>query len=147
MSMQLSRKQIVDEAMTWLGTPFAHRAAVKGVGVDCAYLCGAVAVALGAIQKFNPPMYSLEWQFHARKEFAFEWIESCGATVKNGAPEAGDIVTFRYARVSCHLGIMINDKEFIHADRTIGRVLVNRLEGDYADRLTRVYQFPFLEEL
>src|SRR5437879_1968913 len=32
------RQAVVDEAMTWLKTPFHHRAAVKKAGVDCACL-------------------------------------------------------------------------------------------------------------
>ena len=30
------RERVVAEALSWLGTPYAHRQRLKGVGVDCA---------------------------------------------------------------------------------------------------------------
>ncbi len=43
----LTRAAVVAEARSWLGTPFAHQQALKGVGVDCAQLVIATAQALG----------------------------------------------------------------------------------------------------
>jgi len=31
-------QSLIDEARTWLGTPYHHQPRVKGVGVDCAML-------------------------------------------------------------------------------------------------------------
>ena len=38
MSLHASRAAVVAEAIAWLGTPYHHRARIKGVGVDCAQL-------------------------------------------------------------------------------------------------------------
>ena len=45
------RAAVVAEAMTWIGTPWAHMAHLKGVGVDCANLPIAAGIAslLGAV--------------------------------------------------------------------------------------------------
>jgi len=42
-----TRQQIVDEARTWLGTPFHHQGRLKGVGADCAGIVDGVARAFG----------------------------------------------------------------------------------------------------
>jgi hypothetical protein len=39
---------LVDEALSWVGTPFAHQQHLKGVGVDCANFIREVSVATGA---------------------------------------------------------------------------------------------------
>ena len=39
---------IVDEALTWVRTPFVHQGRIKGVGVDCVNFIAEVARATGA---------------------------------------------------------------------------------------------------
>lgn len=41
------RAQIVQEALSWVGTRYAHQASAKGVGCDCIGLIGGVGLALG----------------------------------------------------------------------------------------------------
>jgi hypothetical protein len=41
-------RQIVDEALSWVGTPFVHQGHIKGTGVDCANFIREVSVATGA---------------------------------------------------------------------------------------------------
>lgn len=43
----LTGAQIVDQARTWVGTPWHHDARVKGVGVDCIGLVAGVFAELG----------------------------------------------------------------------------------------------------
>lgn len=43
----ITRLQIVEEARTWIGTPWKHQARQKGVGTDCIGLVGGVALAVG----------------------------------------------------------------------------------------------------
>lgn len=145
-STLVSREEVVKEALSWLDTPYHHQAACKGVGVDCAYLVGAVSESLGLIKKFKVDPYSIEWHWHSRHEKMLEIIESFGALPKDGLPKAGDILAFQYGRVCSHLGIMISDSEFIHAHIKAGRVVVNSLDGEFLQRLRRVYSFPNIKE-
>lgn len=46
--MRVRAQEIVAEALSWVGTPFAHQQRMKGVGVDCANFVREVAVATGA---------------------------------------------------------------------------------------------------
>lgn len=43
-----TRSQLVDEARTWLNTPFVHQDRTKGMGVDCVNFIAAVAEESGA---------------------------------------------------------------------------------------------------
>jgi NlpC/P60 family putative phage cell wall peptidase len=43
----LTRQQIVDEARTWIGTPWRHQAMTKGVGADCLGFLAGLAYDLG----------------------------------------------------------------------------------------------------
>lgn len=45
--MTVRAQDVVDEAVSWTGTPFAHQQRIKGVGVDCANFIAAVAEATG----------------------------------------------------------------------------------------------------
>src|ERR1044072_8548082 len=46
--MTVKAQDIITEALSWVGTPFAHQQAIKGVGADCAGFIRAVSVATGA---------------------------------------------------------------------------------------------------
>ena len=45
--MMVLREDIVREARSWIGTPYAHQGRIKGVGVDCVGLVIGVARAMG----------------------------------------------------------------------------------------------------
>jgi cell wall-associated NlpC family hydrolase len=144
------RQRIVAEAKTWIGTPFHDQAGVKGVGVDCAYLVGKTAEATGCIEKFQVAPYTWEQFWHSDKEMLCDIVEGFGCTRVNGFPSPGDIVVFQMprTRACCHLGIMIENNQFIHAHLLSGvrRVVVNTLEGEYFNSLKRIYSFPGVEQ-
>jgi cell wall-associated NlpC family hydrolase len=39
----MTREDLVSEARSWIGTPWHHRACIKGVGIDCIRLIEALA--------------------------------------------------------------------------------------------------------
>lgn len=51
--MSIHAQAIVDEALSWVGTPWAHQQAIKGVGADCAGFLGGVARATYATPDVN----------------------------------------------------------------------------------------------
>ena len=44
----------VQEAITWLGTPYHHQGRVKGVGVDCGTLICEVHKKIGFMNHLDP---------------------------------------------------------------------------------------------
>lgn len=146
-SPMLNRAKILVEAHSWIGTPYQHQVGLKGVGVDCAYFVGKVAEGVGLIEKFEVEPYSIEWHWHSREEKMCQIVESFGCTQLDDIYDVkeGDILAFKYGRVCSHLGIMTQDGCFIHAHMKAGKVIVNRLSGEFLDRLERVYRFPNIE--
>ena len=63
MSAQL-RQEIIDEAATWLRTPYHHAAAIKGAGVDCAQILIEVYAAVGLADKPDVGNYAPDWMLH-----------------------------------------------------------------------------------
>lgn len=116
------RLLVVEEAKTWIGTPYHFSACIKGAGVDCAQLLIGVYSVVGRIQEavgiFTPDWYAhaqvdtylMRAMRHARKL-------SQGTCYKTVKAEPGDIVLTKAARsrVYNHAGIVIAWPKIIHA--------------------------------
>lgn len=138
------RSSIINSATTWLGTPYHHHARVMGVGVDCAQILVAVALDLGFLterQALLVPNYPPEWHLHNREEHLLDYLELLGC-VKVSNPLPGDIMCFKFGRTCSHVGILINETQFIHACIKSGKVVINSLNGDWNSRWVTTYQFP-----
>jgi NlpC/P60 family putative phage cell wall peptidase len=140
------RDKIIEEAKSWFGTPYHHQARVKGVGVDCAQLVAGVAEnVFPALKPINNQVYSVEWHLHNREELMCQIIESFNCEEKPiEEREPGDILTFKFGRVNSHMGILIENNQFIHARIDTKKVVINQLSGDWLERLGKVYNFPSL---
>ena len=108
------RQRVVDEARTWIGTPYHSCARVKGVGVDCAQMPAAVYEAAGMIPHIPQDPYSHQWHLHQSKEVYLNMVLS-HAKEFAGPPEAGDFVLFKIGRVHAHGGIVSTWPNIIHA--------------------------------
>lgn len=144
------RDKIVASAMKWENTPYHHHARLVGIGVDCAQLLVAVAVDIGLItesQANEVPNYPPEWHLHNREEHLLHYLESngCSKVADCIQRNPGDIAAFKFGRTCSHVGIIINDTQFIHACLRTGKVVVNTLNGDWEERLACVYRFPGIE--
>jgi NlpC/P60 family putative phage cell wall peptidase len=149
MQPSASRKALVEEAKTWVGTPYHHQAGVKGVGVDCAYLVARVGTGAGVLPSPTIPPYTIEWAMHSKSEFMLDLIEKFGGVKADYEwPLPGDILTFQYGRAASHMGIMIDEKQFIHGHvgNGINRVVVNSLDGDFVKRLHAIYKYPGIKD-
>jgi cell wall-associated NlpC family hydrolase len=66
------RLALIDEAMTWIGTPYHTNADIKGVGVDCGMILIRVFSAVGAIEFFDPRPYPEQWALRRKPNFIFK---------------------------------------------------------------------------
>lgn len=143
------REQIVAEALTWEGSPWHHRACVKGVGVDCVRLLEAVAKAVGLLpEAWEVPEYSNEFHLHNTTEILLQVLADLGCLpVPLDARQPGDLVTMQYGRVSSHTAILVaTDPDYIlHAASDVGRVVHHRLDAKLLMRVRGVYAFPGVE--
>ena len=107
---------VVDEARSWILTPYHSQQRVKGVGVDCAQLLIGVYVNARAIEPTNgPEYYSPDWHFHHNEEVLLEWVERYAREVTEARP--ADIVMYRFGKTFSHVGIVTEWPFVVHAVR------------------------------
>ena len=145
----ITREDICAEAIEWTATPYQHQQMVKGLngGVDCAMFIVGVALNVGLIDKNdlkNIPPYPREWHMHHDTPLLTDIMQSFGCINKETDDlEKGDIVVFSLRTVPCHLGIMLHDNLFVHANAgTQQKVVITPLERFWKKNLTQVYKFP-----
>ena len=156
MSTQMSptvKQRIVDEALTWVGTPYHDQARLKGIGVDCAQLLAMIAYNVGIMDDDDlariPMNYTPEWAIHNRDEQMISILEDMGCTEVEGTPTPGDIIAFRTGRSYGHLGIIVTSTEFVHAELQgsikgswSGKVVRVHMAGEWARLPKKYYAFP-----
>jgi cell wall-associated NlpC family hydrolase len=116
------RKAVVDEAMTWLRTPWRHMQRVKGVGVDCAQFPAAVYEAAGIIPHVEP-VYPRQWALHRDEELFVEWALKYGREITVDQVKPGDLGIWKYGRTYSHAAIFVAPDQVIHAYVDIGVTL------------------------
>lgn len=126
-------------AMSWLGTPYHHRARIKGAGVDCLMLLCEVFETAEMTPRIDPEPYPMDWALHRNTERYLAGLEAfCDPVV--GDPQPDDIVLYRFGRCASHAGIVIEWPTIIHAYRDHGVVLADGTAGELAGRLDSVWR-------
>lgn len=125
----MSRTDVVYEALTWLGTPYHHRARVKGVGVDCANLPAAVYESVGVIPHLNPS-YSPQWMMHRDEEVFLSYILPHASEVAFELLAPGDLILWKFGRTYSHSGIVVDYPRVVHAINGLG-VVVSDVDQEF----------------
>lgn len=135
------RAALVEAARGWIGTPYHHRARVKGAGVDCAQLLIGVYAEAGVIEAFDTGEYPMDWMMHREEERFLAWVERYLVEVETPSP--GDVAIWRFGRTFSHGAIVTEWPEFIHAYRTAGCVCFGNNDQDVglSARPVRFYSF------
>ncbi len=136
------REDVVAAARLWLGTPYRHQAAVRGIGCDCLGLVrGVWSERLGPLPVTVPP-YRADIRDTANAgrllEMARTWL-----TPAAGPPQPGQVVLFRLRRAlePRHCGIMSAPDRFIHAQEGLG-VVEAALGESWRARVFASFDFP-----
>lgn len=121
------RAAFVNEALSWIGTPFRDCADIKGPNgaVDCAMMLVRCAVDTGIAAPFDPRPYSPRHMLHSYDQKFIGWLEKLGA-VEIDTPRVGDVVLWQFARSYSHGAIMVNSIEVAHAYGASRMALVSR---------------------
>lgn len=115
-----TQKRIIDEAMTWLGTPYKYAGAEKKKGTDCS---GMVLRVYEKVTGESLPRNSAKQAEYCR-------------SIKRTQVEPGDLVFFATGKDPdkiSHVGIIIDDDHFIHASSSKG-VVISDLTTNYYQR-------------
>ena len=123
-----ARAAFVNEALTWVGTPFRDCADKKGPqgAVDCAMLLTRSAVDAGLLAPFDPRPYSPRWHLHRSEEKFINWIVGHFGAREVESPRIGDVAVWYFGRCFSHGGILINSEEVVHAYYAESITLVSR---------------------
>jgi len=110
------RNAVVEEARTWLSTPFHHGQRCKGAGVDCGQLLLGVYHNVGCIPRITTEYYPADFHLHNSREWYLgivqEWCDEIWEK-----PKPGDVVLYKLddGLVYSHGVIVTNWPEVIHA--------------------------------
>lgn len=111
------RRRVVEEAKTWIGTPFRDQADTKGPGggVDCAMLLVRVHVDTKVLPPFDPRPYYSRFFLHKDDESYLDWVIQYGREIPEAEAKPGDIVVFFLGRAHAHGAIIVSDQLLVHA--------------------------------
>lgn len=126
------RRAVIEEARSWLNTPYHATGRVKGAGVDCSMLPAEVYFACGVIPRIEIEPYPQQWNLHRGRERLLEAIEPYAREVADPLP--ADLALYRNGRCVSHAAIIVDWPTVIHAVAGIGVVSADSL---LPSRLTR----------
>lgn len=109
---------IVEHALGWLGTPYRHQAALKGIGCDCLGLVrGIHASVVGTLPSVAP--YTQDWAESESGEALIEGLSDYLWPITPDTAAPGDVLVFRLrAHVAAkHLAILTSPTEMVHAQQ------------------------------
>jgi NlpC/P60 family putative phage cell wall peptidase len=141
-----ARRDVVDRARLWVGTPYVHQARRCGVGCDCLGLVLGVWEDRFGTLPASPPGYTPDWSEADGAERLWRAAEAHLEGRPLSSPEVGDVLLFRMRQgaVAKHLGIQSAigaDARFIHAYSGRG-VVESRLTATWARRIVARFEFP-----
>lgn len=115
------RQQVVAAAESWIGTPFHHKARIKGAGVDCLMLLAEVYESVGLIPHVKVEHYPPDWHMHRDAERYLAGMMHYAREIE-GPPLPGDAAVFKFGRVYSHGTIVTVWPRIIHAYWSLGVV-------------------------
>lgn len=110
------RTAIVEEALTWRGTPYRKTGRFKGVASNCAQLLYGVARGAGAIPEDapEPRWFSDQLPYHTKDERIIQYLLAYGAhEIEESELGPGDIVMYRTGQAHGHAAIVVEWPERI----------------------------------
>lgn len=137
----MKRCEIVEEARSWVATPYQHMGRVKGAGVDCSQHVIAVAVALGYVPAdFNIPVHAP--RPHPR---IFEELTRHLEQISQEEIEPGDILVLCFnlkKKTPAHMGF-VTDIGFchLHPSHEVARVVEQRMDEWVRERVVSAWRF------
>jgi len=119
--MSIVRAAILRSARGWLGTPYHHRASVRGVGCDCIGLIAGVWRELYDTAPETPGAYTGEWAEATGHEALLEAAHRHLKPITSSEAKPGDVLIFRIRQksVAKHAAILASPGSMIHAQEGV----------------------------
>lgn len=134
---------VVDAARTWIGTPYRHAAALKGIGCDCLGLVRGIWAELGGAALPVLPPYGSDWRDWRHADAL---AELAGRYLRPASMEAepGRILLFRLngAPWPRHCAVATAPNRIVHAQERLG-IIETPLTPGWRRRIAGAWTFPF----
>jgi NlpC/P60 family putative phage cell wall peptidase len=142
------REAIIAEARRWIGTPYRHQGANRGVGCDCLGLVRGVWRAVYGHDPEMPPPYSADWAETTGEETLIAAAARHMSEVPPSEMAPGDLLVFRWRPhlPAKHVGILVCPDRIVHAYDAAGKVAEGNLASAWRARIATVFAFPPLGE-
>lgn len=122
MNSMNARNAVINEAISWLLTPFHHEARIKGAGVDCGMFIADVFEKTGLIPHEKIDHYPRDFMLHRDEEWYLALVEKYfNKTELPLLP--GDLILTKNGRLYSHGMIVIEYPVIIHASAPDKKVL------------------------
>ena len=133
-------------AKQWIGTPFHHRASLRGVGCDCIGLVCGVWREVGGPDYLDLPVYGPAGQGDWPGEDLLDGLSRYLQPLGGLDPKLGDVIALQISPQgpAQHLGIVTNagpDGKFVHAYARRG-VVETRLSSHWRARIVTAFRMP-----
>lgn len=109
------RQKVLDEALTWKGTPYHHMARIKGAGVDCMTFIVETYAEVGLINRFDAPFYRPDFMRHRKEDHYLEGVLEWGDEISESEAQPADMVLYKWGRIHAHSALILDWPQVIHA--------------------------------
>ena len=134
---------VIAEALSWVGTPYRHQGAKKGVGCDCRGLVLGVWRSLYGAAPELPGAYAPDWAEAGEREMLLDAVRRHFGERPMDQMQPGDLLLFRWRPhvPAKHAGILTAQDHFVHAYQGHA-VTVSALVPQWRRRIAGVFAFP-----
>lgn len=134
-STTLTQTNVIEEARSWIGTPFMHQGRVKGIGVDCVGLLAGVARDLGIQANDRKGYGNLPHNDELRKALKKELIP-CNSIIP------ACVLLMKITREPQHVAIYTFDNTIVHSYFNVKGCVEHRLDERWRSKIEGYYLFP-----
>ena len=114
MLTSLQKNKLIKEVESWIGTPWIHNQASKGVGADCVQFLVNSFKNIGVLpEEYKTRKYDKDWAMHNARSILREELVKIAEQVQD--IKEGDIVLFITGKTSGHIGIYCGNNKIIHS--------------------------------
>ena len=137
---QEERLRLIEEARTWIGTPYRSEGRVKGAGCDCGTFLLGVLENARILPHIDIPHYPEDIACHCATPKYLMKIEEYCRKVDNNDRKPGDILVYRFSgSMVPHHAAFVLDKEYLIHSYTRQGVIISNMRG-YESSLYGVYR-------
>lgn len=136
-------RMVLEEARSWIGTPYRHQASSKGIGADCLGLLRGIWRNVYGAEPEDPGAYAPDWAEAGKTDRLLDAASRHLTEIPANEMRPGNVLIFRWrsGMAAKHVGILAGNGRFIHAYSGHG-VLSSALVPQWRRRIAGAFKFP-----